>query len=297
MGLTPLMALVVTCACSVAAADPPSPANGAEIVALWPEGAPDAIGNEESDKPILMVRRPDPAKSKGVAMIVCPGGGYSHLAWTKEGEKVADWLVNNGITACVLRYRHGPRYLHPAPLQDGERAVRTVRARAEEWGLDKKRIGMLGFSAGGHLAATVGTHFTGWRPFALDPIDRVSSRPDFMILIYPVISLMAPNSHRGTLKNLLGHKVSESLKRDLSNEYHVTKKTPPTFLVHTSNDRTVSSANSALFYLALREAGVPAEIHIYEQGKHGFGLAEDDPVLSTWPGHCLAWLRTRGILE
>jgi acetyl esterase/lipase len=227
---------------------------------------------------------------------VCPGGAYSNLVMSYEGEEVAQWLNDHGITAFILRYRHGPDYRYPAPVDDGHRAIRTVRARANEWDIDPKRIGMLGFSAGGHLASTIGTHFTRGKTLSLDRIERASSRPDFLILAYPVVSLTEPHGHQGSAHNLLGPEPDPKLQARLSNETQVTKKTPPTFLMHTTTDQSVSSANSALFYQACRKAGVPAELHIFERGAHGCGLGQKDPALSVWPDLCLEWLRTRGIL-
>jgi acetyl esterase/lipase len=196
----------------------------------------------------------------------------------------------------MLKYRISPRYKHPAPLQDAQRAIRTVRARAKEWNVDPDRIGILGFSAGGHLASTAATHFDKGNSDAQNPIERASCRPDFAVLVYPVISLTTEYTHRGSKRNLLGKNPDPKLAELLSNEKQVTAETPPTFLMHTSGDKGVPAENSILFYLALRKAGVPAEMHIYEKGGHGFGLAPNDPVLSTWPDRCIAWMRVRGIL-
>ena len=197
----------------------------------------------------------------------------------------------------MLQYRIAPRYHHPAPLQDAQRALRTVRARAGEWHVDSRRIGIWGFSAGGHLASTAGTHFDAGRPDAQDPIERVSCRPDFLILVYPVISMEPPYAHIGSRDNLLGKNPDPKLVENLSNEKQVTSETPPTFLMHTDGDRGVSSVNSVLFYLALKKAGVPAELHIFEKGPHGFGLAPKDPVLSIWPDLLARWLQSRGLLN
>ena len=258
-------------------------------IALWPAGAPGALGNEPADIPTLTPYLPSKEKATGAAIIVCPGGGYEHLA-THEGEPVAEWLNSLGITAFVLKYRLGPRYHHPAPLEDAARAIRTVRARAAEWNLDPERIGILGFSAGGHLASTAGTHFDSGRLDASDLIERVTSRPNLMILIYPVIS-MREKGHAGSRRSLLGTEPSPQLIALLSNEEHVTKETPPTFLVHTMADASVPVENSLLFVAALRKADVPFEFHLYEQGRHGFGLGGNDPILSSWPGRCADWLR------
>ena len=262
------------------------------VIVLWPGGAPGALGNDPVDIPTLTPYLPPKDKMTGAAIIICPGGGYGHLA-DHEGRPVAEWLNTLGVTAFVLKYRLGPRYHHPAPMQDAARAIRIVRARAAEWGLDPQRIGILGFSAGGHLAATAGTHFDSGKPDSQDVIERVSSKPNLMILIYPVIT-MRDMTHAGSKKNLLGDQPSPQLVALLSNEEQVTKETPPTFLVHTMNDAAVPVENSLLFVSALRKAGVPFELHLYERGPHGFGLGGKDPILTTWPDRCADWLRIHG---
>jgi acetyl esterase/lipase len=214
-------------------------------IVLWAgAGAPGAVGNEPVDIPTLTPYLPPKEKMSGAAIIVCPGGGYTHLA-DHEGRPVAEWLNSLGITAFVLKYRLGPRYHHPAPMQDAARAIRTVRARAAEWRLDPQRIGILGFSAGGHLASTAGTHFDSGKPDAQDAIERVSSRPNLMILIYPVIT-MRDKTHAGSKKNLLGAEPTPELVTLLSNDEQVTKETPPAFLVHTMTDSAVPVENSLL---------------------------------------------------
>ncbi len=255
------------------------------------------MGSEPADKPALYVHLPPADKANGAAVIVCPGGGYGHLASTYEGHDVAQWLNSQGIAGFVLKYRIAPRYHHPAPLQDAQRAIRTVRSRAKEWGVDPARIGVMGFSAGGHLASTAGTHFDDGNPKAADPIDRAGCRPDFLVLCYPVITLADPYAHAGSRKNLLGKQPDSQLVELLSNEKQVTPRTPPTFLFHTNADTGVPAENSVLFYMALRKAKVPAELHIYEPGKHGVGLAAGDPTLSNWPQRLAAWLKVRGLLE
>jgi len=234
-------------------------------------------------------------KATGAAIIVCPGGGYGHLA-DHEGAPVAQWLNSIGITAFVLKYRLGPRYHHPAPLQDAARAIRTIRARASEWKIDPDRVGILGFSAGGHLASTLATHFEPGPANARDPIERLSSRPTLAILIYPVIT-MRDKTHAGSKKNLLGDNPSAELVTLLSNEEQVTRDTPPAFLVHTTTDTAVPFENSLMFVAALRKAGVAVEFHLYERGPHGFGLGRDDPILSTWPARCADWLRVHGFAQ
>jgi acetyl esterase/lipase len=263
---------------------------------LWPDGAPGALGTKPQDVPTLTAYLPDPAKATGAAVVICPGGGYGTLAMNHEGHDVAHWLNSIGVAGLLLKYRHAP-YRHPVPLQDAQRALRTARHRAKEWHLDPQRVGILGFSAGGHLASTAGTHFDAGKPDAADPIERQSCRPDFMVLVYPVISFTTKFAHTGSRNNLLGKEPSPELVKSLSNETQVTPQTPPTFLVHTSEDRGVPPENSVLFYLALREAKVPAEMHIFEKGPHGFGLAPKDPVLSEWPRLCAAWLGKRGLLK
>ena len=265
-------------------------------ILLWPDGAPGAIGKEDADQPSLLIQLPAASKATGSGVVVCPGGGYGHLAMDHEGRQIAEWLNSLGVAAFVLKYRLGPRYQHPAPLQDAQRALRYVRLHAKDFGLLGNRIGIWGFSAGGHLASTVGTHFDAGNASATDPIDRMSSRPDFMILAYPVISMSAEYTHKGSRNNLLGEKPDPKLVESLSNEKQVTPQTPPAFLFHTDEDTGVPAENSVVFYLALRKAGVPAEIHIYQRGKHGVGLAGADPILATWSGRLADWLKLRGLL-
>jgi len=264
-------------------------------VLLWPEGAPGAQGNEEVDKPALTVYPVAGRQKVPTGVVVFPGGGYTHLAMDHEGQQVAGWLNSYGITAFVLRYRLGPKYHHPIEMQDGQRAVRWVRAHATEFGIDPHRIGVWGFSAGGHLASTVGTHFDEGNTASSDPVERESSRPDFLILAYPVITFEEPYVHRGSRNALLGPNPSPDLIQLLSNERHVTPQTPPTFLFHTSDDPVVPVQNSIDFYLALRAAGVPAEMHLYQHGPHGVGLARNDPELASWPDLLAAWLKARGL--
>jgi acetyl esterase/lipase len=273
----------------------PAPRHKVEL--LWPGGAPGASGVEDSDKPSLTVY-PSPEKSAvETAVIVCPGGGYGFLAKDHEGDQIARWLNSLGIQAFVLQYRIAPRYRYPAPVLDAQRAIRFVRAHAADYGISPARIGIWGFSAGGHLASTTGTHFDAGDPQAADPIDRLSSRPDFMILAYPVISFTTPYTHTGSMHNLLGDHPDPKLVASLSNETQVTAQTPPTFLFHTNEDHGVPAENSVLFYLALRKAGVPAELHIYERGPHGVGLASTDAVLASWTGRLKDWLEIRGLLK
>jgi len=263
---------------------------------LWPGGAPGALGTAEEDIPTITPYVVPPDRATGTAVIVAPGGGYVHLSMEKEGSDVAHWLNSLGVTAFVLKYRLGPKYHHPIELGDAQRAIRTVRSRAEEYHLKPDRIGIMGFSAGGHLASTAGTHFDAGNPGASDPIDRQSSRPDFLVLCYPVISF-GEYAHQGSKKALLGENPDPKLVELLSNELQVTSQTPPTFLFHTTDDHTVPVQNSVLFYMALVKAGVPAEMHLYAHGPHGVGLAPTDETLSSWPARLADWLRGRGLLR
>jgi len=279
-----------------------SAATNADLVAeprtipLWENGAPGALGNEDSDKPTITLYTPLHPAGSGTAVIVAPGGGYEFLAINHEGRQVANWLNALGVTAFVLRYRLGPRYHHPIELGDAQRAIRLVRTRASEFHIRPDRIGMMGFSAGGHLASTAGTHFDSGNPAAADPIDRASARPDFLILVYPVISFTAAYTHQGSAHALLGDHPDPKLLEELSNELHVTPQTPPTFLLSTNADTTVPPENSVAFYLALHKAGVPAELHVFESGPHGVGLDLADPALGEWPTLLANWLRGRGLL-
>jgi acetyl esterase/lipase len=261
---------------------------------LWPGGAPGAQGDADIDKPSLTIYPADQKVQTGV--VVFPGGGYAHLAMDHEGQQIAAWLNGRGIPAFVLKYRLGMKYHHPIELGDAQRAIRYVRAHASEYGISPNRIGIWGFSAGGHLASTAETHFDNGKPDSADVIERQSSRPDFAILSYPVITMKEPYVHHGSKTNLLGENPSSDLVDILSNEAQVTKDTPPTFLFHTSDDPVVPVQNSIEFYTALRKAGVPAEMHIYEHGKHGVGLAKDNPALSTWPMLLENWLKARQLL-
>ncbi|MGI9240172.1 MAG: alpha/beta hydrolase [Verrucomicrobiales bacterium] len=283
---------------------------------LWPGNAPGAktpAGPDETEErdgillvgkintPTVRTYLPAPEKATGAAVVVLPGGGYSIVAMRHEGFEVARWLNSIGVAAIVVKYRvsNDPTYgyQHPVPALDAQRAIRLTRSNAEEWGIDPERIGVLGFSAGGHLAATTGTLFNHKLIVRdRDEIDRVSSRPNFMILIYPVISMTKPFGHAGSKRNLLGDSPAPDLTRLLSSELNVTSTTPPTFLVH-SHDDPVSSENSIYFYLALRNAKVPAELHLYESGGHGYGLGKAGHPTATWPDRCEEWLRARGVLE
>jgi acetyl esterase/lipase len=265
-----------------------------EPVLLYPQGAPGAVGKEPADVPTITVYpAPNTPPGGAPAIVVCPGGGYGGLAG-HEAEPIAQWLNTFGVTGVVLKYRLGPRYHHPVMLQDAQRAVRTVRSRAAEWKIDSKRVGILGFSAGGHLAATASTQFDGGDPAAADPVDRLSSRPDVSVLVYPVITMTDPHTHGGSRRNLLGESPTAEQVEAMSAEKRVTKDTPPAFIFHTADDQAVPVENAILYASALRKHGVPFELHVYETGRHGVGLATNDPILRTWTERCADWLRKRG---
>ncbi len=265
-----------------------------EFRLLWPDGAPGANGEKDADKPGMWVY---PAKNNpnGAAIVICPGGGYSIHATDHEGVQPARYFNRIGVTAFVLRYRLSP-YRHPVPLQDAQRALRLVRANAKSFGVDPHRVGIMGFSAGGHLTSTALTHFDVGNPVATDIVDRESCRPDFGILGYPVISFVADYAHRGSAKNLLGDNATEEQLMNLSNDTQVTKETPPVFLFHTSEDTGVPPENSLAFYAACHKAGVPAELHVYQQGPHGVGLANEHPALANWIDAAGTWLRQNALL-
>ena len=274
-----------------------APARAQQAQPLWPNGAPGALGQTEADQPSLTPYLPPAEKATGAAVVVFPGGGYGHLAVDHEGRQVAEWLNQHGVAAFVVRYRLGPKYRHPIMLGDAQRALRTVRARAGTWGVDPARVGILGFSAGGHLASTAGTHFDAGKAGAADSIERASSRPDFMILIYPVITMTDEHTHQGSKRNLLGSEPDPKLVTLLSNEKQVKSTTPPVFLVHTTDDSAVPVENSLLFYAAARRAKVPVEMHVFETGRHGFGLGQSNPVLSRWPDLAVSWMTSHGWLN
>jgi acetyl esterase/lipase len=271
----------------------PLPETGS-VVHLWTGDAPGAQGSADADVPTLTVYRAE--KPNGAAVVVCPGGGYHGLA-PHEGKPIAEWLNGIGVTGLVLKYRLGPKYHHPVMMQDVNRAIRTVRANAANWQLDPHRMGVLGFSAGGHLASTAVTHFDAGKEDADDAIERVSSRPDFGVLVYPVITMTEPFVHKGSRTNLLGDSPSDELIEFLSSETQVTDQTPPCFLVHSSSDKVVPFQNSMMFAEALEKHHVPVELHVFDHGAHGFGLGGKDEALSQWPDLCALWMDHHGWLE
>jgi acetyl esterase/lipase len=285
--------------------------NTQQIKLLWPAGnIPNYKKTAEVEKkdstnivrislvqqPAIEVYLPSKQNATGQAVIICPGGGYGVLAYDWEGTDIAKWLNANGIAAIVLKYRlpNSKSNIVPqlSPLLDAQRAIRTTRANAEKWHIKRDKIGIMGFSAGGHLASTAGTHFDAGNANAPDTIDRLSCRPDFMILMYPVITMSQPYMHQGSRNNLIGANADSALAKYYSNDLQVTKETPPTFLVHATDDGGVPVENSLSFYQALKNNKVPAEMHIYPYGGHGFSLAIGKGYLATWPDRCIDWLRS-----
>jgi acetyl esterase/lipase len=273
------------------------PLGGLEHIRLWEGTAPASVGSPDKNVPMLVPFVPK--HPNGTAVVVCPGGGYGMHAVGHEGRAVAEWLNQRGITAFVLKYRivqyDRPAPLHPAPLLDLQRAIRWVRAHSDTYHLDPRRVGVWGFSAGGHLASTAAVHFDAGRNDG-DAIDRHSCRPDFAILAYPVIVLDGRPAHAGSRRNLLGNQPDPKLLEFYSTHKHVRKDTPPTFLFHTEEDTAVPAENSRMFAAACREKNVPVELVIYPKGPHGVGLATNDPVLSPWTVKLEAWLKSHQLL-
>jgi len=270
---------------------------GISTIRLWPGDAPEAKGTGCDDLPTLSVLRPQPGHENGSAVIVLPGGSSLNLASILEGREVADWFTARGFTAFVLRYRLGKKYLLPVPLMDARRAVQLVRARARDYHVAPDRIAIIGFSAGGHLAALSATQPVPGNAEAEDPIDRVPSKPDYLILGYPWIGAVSPDtSHLSYCKVQEVMDRCEELQKKYSPELYVTKDTPPTFLYHTTDDGLVPVGQSLSFYNALLKAGVPAEIHIFQHGAHGSGLGAGNAALDQWPALLETWLRDRGLL-
>lgn len=275
------------------------------VIPLWPEGVPglraDAADEKLENTSVTNVHRPTltlftPARPNGTAVIVCPGGGYNHLSIENEGSLIAQRFNAMGVTAFVLHYRLN-EYGHPAPLRDVLRAVRLVRSRSAEFGLAANRLGVLGASAGGHLAACAGTLYDDPAGRTGAALDAVSARPDFLILLYPVITLQdGPFVHTGSRRYLLGPHPAPELIAHLSPDLQVTANTPPTFLAHGGDDKSVPVENSLRFYQALHRAGVPAELNIFPVGVHGFGMRQDVGEAATWPDRCEHWLRAGGWL-
>jgi acetyl esterase/lipase len=289
--------LVILALGSVVFAQSPAPIlQEPQTIPLWQGRAPGALGDAPEDIPTLTIYMPPNTTGPMTAVIVAPGGGYRNLSMNKEGRIPAAYLNTLGVASFVLKYRLGPRYHHPIELGDMQRAIRTLRSRASEWHLAPGRIGVMGFSAGGHLASTAATQFDRGDAAAADAINRASSRPDFAILGYPVITLSEPWTHQGSRTMLLGDNADAALARRLSTDTLVSADTPPTFLFHTNADTTVPAENSVYYYLALRKAGIAAEMHIFKDGAHGAGMPMNDTALSEWPKVLANWMRASGFL-
>jgi len=290
--LLPLFAVFVIAAGPATGPSASSP----PVFPLWAGDAPGALGHGENDIPTLTLYAADPAIATHSAILVCPGGAYVKFG-PQEGVPVCQWLNRLGITAGLLKYRLGSHgYHYPAEFLDVQRAFRMMRANAATWHFDANHVGVIGFSAGGHLASTLATHFDAGNPSAADPIERVSSRPDVALLLYPVIT-MGDLTHKGSQRALLGEHPDPKLIELLSNEKHVTPQTPPCFICATADDTTVPVQNSLMFAMACKENKVPFELHIFEHGKHGFGLGGKDPSLSTWPADAARFLARQGFLN
>ncbi|WP_151734303.1 alpha/beta hydrolase ['Paenibacillus yunnanensis' Narsing Rao et al. 2020] len=261
-----------------------------EWIELWPDAVPGALGSSDEDRPAVMpYLLPG---DRNAAVIVCPGGGYGMQA-DHEGVPVAEWLNTLGISAFVLRYRVAP-YPYSYALRDAQRALQTVRLRADEFGIDPVRLGILGFSAGGHLASTSAVLYSHGDKESADPLERESSRPDFAILCYPVISMDDAVTHQGSKTNLLGTEPAEELVKLLSSELQVTAETPPVFLWHTADDAAVPVENSLRMAASLARHGVPYDLHVYTHGRHGLGLAGEEPHTCHWTDACASWLKLHG---
>ena len=287
---TSLLAAVAVMWSSVAVhAAPPDP----EKLPLWAEQSPVGDGKFEEATASITVHRPTPERANGAAMVICPGGGYSGLVTNQEGHGIAKWLNQHGITGIVLEYRL-PKGRSFVPLLDAQRAIRTVRFKAKEWSIDPSRIGIIGFSAGGHLASTAGTHFDDGDPKATDPIDRMGCRPDFAILIYPVVT-MGEKTHGGSKTNLLGRDPKPELVDLFSNEKQVTDKTPPMFLAHAKDDKVVAPENSQMLYEVLQARKLVAEYLELPSGGHGLN-GYKGPMWDAWQTKSLEWLALQKII-
>jgi acetyl esterase/lipase len=272
--------------------DPPNYTETGEIT-VWDTS--DIVRIRNVQKPDLAVFLPSKKNATGEAVVICPGGGYVRLAYDWEGSDIARWMCSRGIAAFVLKYRlplsKSNIVRYKSPLMDAQRALRMVRSHAAEWNLDPGKIGIMGFSAGGHLASSLSTHFDGGDPSSPDPVEQVSCRPDFSVLVYPVITFTGGFMHRGSRDVLLGENADPELVEYYSSELQVDPETPPAILIHSGDDRTVPVENSIAYYEALKAHGITAEMHIYPYGGHGYSLAIGQGYLSTWPDRVLDWIR------
>ncbi len=267
-------------------------------IRLWDADAPGAVGAEEKDIPTAIVYLPEQSAVAAGAFVIFPGGGYGHLAIDHEGHQIAKWANDMGLAGIVVSYRHRNRgYGHPAPMLDAQRAIRLTRHQARAWNIDPQKVGVLGFSAGGHLTTTVLTHFDSGQAGSSDPIDQLSCRPDFGVVCYAVIAFDEEYTHKGSMKNLLGENPDPTLVRLMSNEKQVTAQTPPCFVWHTAEDTVVPVENSLRFASSLVRSGVPTELHVFPRGKHGIGLGADVPGANQWPALCQAWLERMEVIH
>ncbi|WP_419194653.1 alpha/beta hydrolase [Novipirellula herctigrandis] len=269
---------------------------------LWPAGVPGARFTDQGDVPQLIIKLVE-SDTPTSAIVILPGGGYGGHAMGHEGHDIADWFASMGISSAICTYRlrgagnGGEGYGHPAPMHDAQRAIQTLRSRASELNINANAIGVIGFSAGGHLASTVSTHFAPVNDQSDDPIARVSSRPDFAILCYGVLTMGTPYTHHGSQRNLLGAEPDPRLVSSLNNATQVTGDTPPTFLFHTAKDQAVPVENSLQYYRSCVEASVPVEMHLFNDGRHGLGMAANVQGASQWPGLCRNWLKGLGMIH
>ncbi len=276
-----------------------TPAFAQTVAPLWDGPAPQSHGTSPNDIPTLTVfLPPDSPLTPTPAIVICPGGGYAKLSMETEGVNEAKWFRERGVAAFVLKYRLPVNgYRHPVPLLDAQRAIRLVRAHAAEWKINPANVGVMGFSAGGHLASTLDTHFDAGNAQAADPVDKQSCRPDFAVLVYPVISMKDGITHQGSKHNLLGPNPDPALVENLSNESQVTTQTPPTLLVHAADDGAVPIENSRLMYAALQKAGVPSALQEYPRGGHGFGFGPNQKNAPPgWLDKAYDWLKAQGFM-
>ena len=283
-----------------------------KTIKLWPDGIPGSIRNDTYTEvstvdngiitrwikvtdPSITVVLPPKEKATGAAVLICPGGGYGALAFNHEGNEIAKWLNDNGIAGILLKYRLPSDLIMKdksvGPLQDAQEAMRTIRRNAVSWNINPTKIGVIGFSAGGHLASTLSTHFD---EKVYDVTHNISARPDFSILMYPVITMDASFTHMGSRRNLIGDNPSEEAVRHFSNELQINEKTPPAFLVHSADDKAVPVKNSMTYYETLVKFNIPSELHIFQKGGHGYGLAVNGETQSAWPQLCLRWIKASG---
>jgi len=281
-------------------------------ITLWPQGIPGVVLNtnyterttvtdgintrfERVTSPSLFPYLPPKESATGTAVLICPGGGYGALAFNHEGHAIAKWLNEHGIAGIILKYRLPSDLIMKdktvGPLQDAQEALRTIRRNAAKWNINPRKIGVMGFSAGGHLASTLSTHYS---DKVYEPVDTVSARPDFSILIYPVITMDSSFTHAGSRRNLLGPEPSAEIVAKYSNEKQVNEKTPPAFMVHSMDDKTVPVKNSIVYYEALVKYGIPSELHMFQKGGHGYGMAGGKETQSAWPELCINWLKASG---